>query len=405
MSKWQVVIMIYSANKLTFIGEYIPEELNDYYRELGKSNFSGAIFNNTLLKGLREEYENVTILSCPNIGHYPIFSRCITTKTFHIDNDTLCLGYNNLIGLNNYSKKNKIFKEFSKRFKKNEHVDVIVSEASYFALLSYKKIKKHFKNVRGILLVFDLPENIIGSKKSFIYSTLKKVSYKKIRKMYNLFDSFVFLSEQMNDKVNFFNKPYKVFPCIVDLSSYDNIEQNHNSKFVVMYSGVVSKQYNIDLLLEAFSCIKSDDFVLRIVGGGDAVDDVKKAMLSDSRIEYLGVVSPTNALRLQYNSDCLINPRLPNKQYTSESFPSKTVNYLLTLKPVVSYNFSSIPREILNLLFIPNDYTPESMAETILKCKKSSYNSSNVYNVLEKYSYKSAGRLFKNLFNNVKNNN
>ena len=59
----------------------------------------------------------------------------------------------------------------------------------------------------------------------------------------------------------------------------------------------------------------------------------------------MGQVSLNEARALQKTADVLVNPRLNEGEYTKYSFPSKTMEYLSTGRPVVCYKLDGIPDE------------------------------------------------------------
>ena len=61
------------------------------------------------------------------------------------------------------------------------------------------------------------------------------------------------------------------------------------------------------------------------------------------------------ALALQAKANALINPRTPAGKFTRYSFPSKTLEYMRSGKPVVCYRLDGIPAEYDEYLnYIPS---------------------------------------------------
>ena len=388
--------------KTCFIGNVYPNELADYYLKLGKTSFSSTIFNKTIISSAFDLIDNFTVLSCPSIGRFPFSTKTMRAKTFKISDNYICLGHSNLAYFDVYSSANTIYSEFKKRYKKDEEINVIVSEAGLSYLLALKKIKKHYKKIKSILIVFDLPENVKNRKRTPLYSFLKNHSIKKANKLYRIFDSFIFLAEVMNKKVNKLNKPYIVFPCIVELDAYKGVKKeiNDSDKIIVTYSGELNYKYNINLLFDAFELLDQKKFCLQIIGDGDYKNEIVNKVNNSSSIRYLGLVTPDKALYYQLNSSVLVNPRLPNDQYSNESFPSKTVSYLLSCNPVVSYIFQSTPKDIASILIVPKGFDSKSLATAIEEASKRKANKEQINSILGKYSSKKFVLAILKLLNN-----
>ena len=372
-----------------FIGSAHPSELDDYYKELGAFNLSNIIFNNLIIKGLEKNDAVEKIYSTIGVGHFPIQSNKFFIHDKEISNKHTCLGYCNLIGFNVYSKSNRIYKQAKiDGVVGKSDLNILVSEASIAFLRAAVKIKNKGKNNKITLIVLDIPEHVRRDKKNFIYDYLKGVSSRKLRKLYKHVDSFVFLSKEMNEKINIDNKPFIVVPGLVDLDAYKNTKTYHKETKDICYCGSISKKFDVVHLVESFKLTKDPNLRLVIAGGGDGVNYVIDESKIDNRIIYKGIVSTDEALSIQLSSDILINPRLPVHEYSEYSFPSKILNYLLTGRPVISYITSSFPEDLRELLIVPNDYFKKTLAN-LFENTESGKNIKTTINVLKKYSFDS----------------
>ena len=119
------------------------------------------------------------------------------------------------------------------------------------------------------------------------------------------------------------------------------------------------------MLVDAFMLTTDSRFRLVLCGSGVLREYVEKAALSDKRIVYKGRVSHDEVVRLQRNSTMLINPRRPNGGITKYSFPSKTMEYMSSLTPMIGYHLEGIPEEYYQYMYTPKDLTQKSLAECI----------------------------------------
>lgn len=148
-------------------------------------------------------------------------------------------------------------------------------------------------------------------------------------------------------------------------NSMRNISTEKRKKFTVMYAGGVSSAYGIELLLRAFELLEEDDYQLWIFGGGPMENCVREAMKNDQRIFFGGVVSNTDILARLLQASVLINPRPTNQEFTLYSFPSKTIEYLVSGRPVLSTRLKGIPSEYFQFLIPIDVETPEGIAAVI----------------------------------------
>ena len=69
---------------------------------------------------------------------------------------------------------------------------------------------------------------------------------------------------------------------------------------------------------------------------------------------------------LQTRCDVLINPRPAEGEYTKYSFPSKTMEYLLSGSKVVMHRLDGIGDEYYKYIRVIEEHTPEAMAKAIM---------------------------------------
>ena len=116
----------------------------------------------------------------------------------------------------------------------------------------------------------------------------------------------------------------------------------------VLYTGTLNRELGIGELLTAFETIKNCR--LWLCGKGDMEQEAALAAEKHDNIHYFGFVSQQEALMLQKKADILINPRSGKGAFTRYSFPSKTLEYMRSGKPVVCYPLEGIPAEYADYL-------------------------------------------------------
>lgn len=355
--------MITGAYPLDWDNEYKKIFNND-------TTISGVIHSSSIYKGLVETNHEVFHISAVCIGHYPITSNVKKVFPVKYSNNYFGVGYKNNILTFQKSKEKAILKCFQNDFsvKPNDQLNIVVGDCHEPFIKSALKIKKKHKNSKIVLVCLDVPNFVISSSKNIILRFLKKISVLRLKKLIKKVDGYVLLSEKMAEIMKI-EKPYFVSPFICNIHQYDKIEKIQFEKKTIGYFGVLSKQYDIDLLLDAFDLIKDAELILG--GSGDCVDAIKRKAILNENIKYLGILSREDALKMQKSVDVLVNPRLPGKEYTDLSFPSKTSSYLLSGNKFVCYSMPNFPCEISNMIFEPKGLGKKDLAKTIQNALKS----------------------------------
>jgi len=177
----------------------------------------------------------------------------------------------------------------------------------------------------------------------------------------NYADSFVFLTEAMK---NLFDpKPFTVMEGFLPTCQFDY--NNTRIPKSVLYTGSLNRAYGFGTLLEAFSSIPDLDAQLWICGVGDMEEAVKNAAREDSRIQFKGFLPKSEVAALQTQCDVLVNPRTDEGEYTKYSFPSKTMEYLLSGSKVVMYRLPGIGDEYYRFIRTVDQPGPGAMAKVL----------------------------------------
>ena len=114
-------------------------------------------------------------------------------------------------------------------------------------------IGAHLRRIPVIMIVTDLPDMIKVSKKNRSINNY----------LFQMADGFVFLTEQMNERLNKKKKPYIVMEGHVDaeaiIPNAAERYENTNGKKVIIYAGSIRKLYGIQNLVEGFQLANMQD--------------------------------------------------------------------------------------------------------------------------------------------------
>lgn len=176
-------------------------------------------------------------------------------------------------------------------------------------------------------------------------------------------NSMVFLTEQTADYLHWKNRPYVVVEGIAD--EPEGVTVGEPEHPTIVYTGTTHRQFGLPVLAAAFRLLGEENIRLVVCGQGDYDEEMRRMAQQDSRIRFMGVVSHEQAIRLQHQATVLVNPRQNIGAFTKYSFPSKTMEYMVTGVPVVAYRLDGVPAEYEPYLNIPADNSPEALAKTI----------------------------------------
>lgn len=225
---------------------------------------------------------------------------------------------------------------------------------------------KRIAKKRGIkvgAVVTDIPslatkmkERKEGFIKHSFMSAYQKISDKDLRS----YDFYIPLTESINDAVNEKDKPYCVVEGFAD-SSDTSVSESHGD--YVMYAGGVYEKYGVKNLVDAFVALGKPGLSLKIFGDGSYVDELKRVCEEHACVEYMGCMLPEEVVEYEKRALLLVNPRPTDEEFAKYSFPSKTMEYLLSGSPVISTRLPGIPPEYFDFMYAFEDSSYRGIEE------------------------------------------
>ena len=224
------------------------------------------------------------------------------------------------------------------------------------AYASLKVAKK--REIPLIFVVTDIPEFQRSGK-------LKEINDKIIAQA----EGYIFLTEQMNDKVNPNNKPYIVLEGHSDgsLTEIDEKEKYEYKlgKKIVIYAGSIKKLYGIQNLVEGFLEAGVKNSELHIYGDGDYREELERICENNPSVKYLGVRQNDEIVYEEQRAALLVNPRPTEPEYTKYSFPSKNMEYMASGTPILTTKLPGMPEEYYPYIYLIDDETPKGIAKVL----------------------------------------
>lgn len=309
--------------------------------------------------------EGLQIINVLPVGTFPFQYKdlFLPTKDWEYNNEI----HRQVGGINiPFFKQSSRYRKIKKLLRKSKDKEICIYSTylPFLKAIQYLDSSYHVK-----LIVTDLPEYYDYSERvSLIKRFLRKKNNNAIYKCLKRVDSFVLLTEAMKEPLQVGNRPYVIVEGIsANIQNLPNdYEKEKGARKIILYTGTLDRIFGIDVLLEAFSLMENNNYELWICGSGDYVEGVKNAANNDSRIKFFGYVTKTEAEMKQKEASILVNPRQNKGEYTKYSFPSKTMEYLASGKPVVAYKLDGIPNEYDNYINYVADNTSCALKEKLV---------------------------------------
>lgn len=335
--------------------------------------FSANIFQQRLIEGFRRKYESVSVVSAPFIGSFPNASDLCCFRGFTNQQDQYqYVSFHNLFGYRNFSRFRGLSKALDAFIALDEPEKLLVVYSAHTPFLhAAAYAKKKDPRIRICFYVPDLPEYMnLNSNRSKLYDAAKWFDIRQMERYMDCVDSYVLLTSHMAKRLPVGDKACLIVEGILPVDTDFTPVSGHPGEYKdIVYTGKLYRKFGISFLLQAFDTIADEKCRLVLCGSGDCDDMAQTAAGNDSRIVLTGQVSPEIARQLQQSAAVLVNPRPDNEEYTKYSFPSKTLEYLITGKPVVAYLLQGMPKEYGKYLYpIQNQQPPVQAISDALRC-------------------------------------
>ena len=334
---------------------YHPEAIAEVSRN-SKNGLQNQINNYqwAFISGLRQTMEKTETLSVLNVlpvGIFPLHYKQLWLFDRKFPEHFQEIGCLNLPWVKQRMREQKSYQKiiaWAERNNENRHIIIYSLYLPY--MQAAIRAKKRFPDLKISIIITDLPNELgISSGRR---GALKKAEYAMGRKKIDLcadFDGFILLTQHMAEVLPISGKPQLIMeglilkePAKCEASSISTAAEPQNGP-VVLYSGTLNWELGIGELLDAF--IQMPQYNLWLCGKGDMEKEAELADREYSNIRYFGFVSQEKALSLQSQADVLINPRTNAGTFTRYSFPSKTLEYMRSGKPVLCYRLEGIPSD------------------------------------------------------------
>ncbi len=352
--------------------------MDDYAHLSSKSKIPLSLadhnLNRNIILGLDENLDSpVTLVNNVQIPSYPKYPKIFFKKQYwcHTDGakDINC-GFINLPVLKHISRAITTFSGISKAAKaaKDEEVTVLTYDIRLGIAIAISFAKWLIPGLNTCVVMPDIPTEVLAASTGGKVTWKAKLWAKLKMRFIRMFDSYVFVTEPMKEVVDVTKKPYTVVEGIFN-NHQPPLAEPTTDKKVIFYSGQLNPAYGMENLLEAFIQLYKDhpDHELWLCGNGRLAPKITELAKECPGIRYYGYVSGDRVRQLQAEATVLINPRQNVGGLTRFSFPSKTMEYLASGRPVIGYQLDGIPREYDAYMQYVPDNSIETLKNTLLQ--------------------------------------
>jgi hypothetical protein len=351
--------------KLIFIGSLYHDKIKEKIlkNSIQMPYFAADTHQKAIIEGLDNYVKDLKIINAPHLPNFPFKYKKAYFKYSEWSHNNLGkdvdIAFLNVFGIKHFWRMINITRALYRSIKefrnnnKHEKITVITYGLHLPFLVATYINKMFFKSTKWCMIIPEIPKFYIFKPRiNKFYKLLKKIDWKITLSLVKFADSYELITKQMADFFKISIKPYIVIEAIVINKEYKQGVMNNNLRSnelkVIAYTGTTSIEFGIEELLKSFTLIKKRNYRLMIYGTGSGDYLIKKYSLIDNRIIHKGFVDREEILCVQKEATLLINPRNSFGEYTKYSFPSKTVEYMLSGTIVLMHNLPGMPQEYLS---------------------------------------------------------
>lgn len=331
-----------------------PEDMKTQVARDARDKLQNQInsYQRAFVEGIKSNLlpdERLEIVNALPVGVFPLqYRRLLIPSGWHDGHAMYELGCINLPGMKQYGRARRAARKLSAWCAQAPFNRMVLLYTMYLPYLqAVERVRRRYPDLKACVIVTDLPNELgLASGRKGL---LRQIEYKRGRRSMELcrkMDAFVLLTRPMADALGVNGKPCLVIEGLIQHGENITLPAKgagESGRLSVLYSGTLEPDLGIPELLEAFASLPEYD--LWICGQGSMSAEVAQAAKSHANIRYFGFVSHERALELQAKAALLINPRSPKGVFTRYSFPSKTLEYMRSGKPVVCHRLEGIPEE------------------------------------------------------------
>ncbi len=358
--------------KILFVGSLIKSDTLDAIvrKSRVKPSNSAVNFENMLIKGLTENGVDVDVISLPTVSTYPggsipFWGSRVEQLGFGLQAHWIpCINLPFLKQLT--ARVNCAWMVFAWLLKNRKNKDKIIFNYSIYPPYSTATIHvARLFEVKTSSIITDLPEALYQMRETHgLKKKLADYYSSRMKRLQSGFDYYVLLTEPMIQELGLKDKPHIIMEGMSDPAIFENItDQQKNCKKTIMYSGALSKSFNIQALIDGFM-LTEGDYQLWLFGYGDLISYIQECEKKDPRMHYFGKVDRDQLLAHQKMAHLLVSTKSPAAFHADYAFPSKILEYMTSGTAVASTMVGGIPKEYFEYIYPIQGDTAEAVAQS-----------------------------------------
>jgi glycosyltransferase involved in cell wall biosynthesis len=367
--------------KTLFIGMLYRVE---NFEEINKASKSGMEiasdkYQKNFIEGLYNNDISCDVVSSISVGSYPLnYSKLFIKGSYFFDSSGTCyseIGFINFYVFKGISRFLNMLIPLFKWLKSINKIEggivyVYSLYLPYLIIMLLFKIGMFRKNIKYCLIVPDLygkyaivppifsVKGVYHRIESFFLSILIRCP-----------DYFVLFTDQMKEATKSYNSNSVVIEGLISDRQIKLYEANDvlspADKFIFLYTGSLLPQFGISTFIDALLSIGRSDVELWICGPHKESLYLREVLESNKIIKYLGFLNENEIVKVQKQATVLVNPRPNIGNYVRFSFPSKTMEYMLSGTPILMFELDGLPNEYKDLMYFFDNYNVPSMSNII----------------------------------------
>ena len=329
---------------------YPQDQMDEISRNV-KDKLQNQINNyqHAFVEGIRanlNEGEHLHLLNALPVGIYPLQYRQLWLRAGLHDNGAIHqLGCLNLPWFKQKCRAigaEMAVRQWVKCDPQNRTVLVYTQYLPYMQALA--KVKNEYPDLKVAVIVTDLPNELgLSSGRTGLMKALETHMGRRSLDLLRQMDGFVLLTEPMAYALQVRSKPCTVIEGLILADAALPADDPTNERPVFLYTGTLEAELGVGEMLRAFA--QMPEYDLWICGYGCMRQEIEEYASKYSNIRFFGFVPQKEALALQASATALVNPRQPSGLFTRYSFPSKTLEYMRSGKPVLCCRLEGIPSD------------------------------------------------------------
>lgn len=354
---------------MIILGPLFPEEREQEMISASKRGVSNAAnnFQWNLIKGIcANTDEPLIVINALPVGTWPR-----NYKVFRLKDEDW--SYGNIVGHEVGSWNIPLVKQFVRMRKARAWLEKYPRESELMVFTAYLPflwaIGKRNSAHKVTAVITDIPEFYDMHQVSAFRKLLRRIHCKIVYHFMQRVDRFVLLTEQMAAPLHVGDRPYLVMEGMC-ADAAPALPALQSRAFSLLYTGRLNRRYGIELLLDAMKLLDDPDVELWLCGSGEMEQEIRARAEDDPRIRFFGFLPHEETVQLQRQAAVLVNPRTNQGEYTKYSFPSKTLEYMASGRPVMMFRLDGIPGEYDPFLTYIPEQSAVSIRDTVKSLKK-----------------------------------